>query len=830
MPAAGIVTLLHICASHCDMTRQLNALSAGSRLAPVSAPASLPAISQPSVEQWGASPPPPTSPAPAYQRYIAAVVRFKWLILAMVLLGLLGGYVATRYVKPEFDVQGKITLRDPSAEVIGNSRQRSNESYLQLFRAYTVTDSVTRKLRLYLAPQRDADSVYFRDFRLGSQFIPGTYELTIDGNKEKYRLRRTRNGDSREVESGIIGDSIGRESGMRWQPQKQLLPAKATVEFELITPREASNNLQTKLRTDAPPNTDVMNLTLRGEDNVKTEQALNEWMSVFVGYLGLIKNGGSTVNANAAQKSFSDAEARLRGARQALERFRVDVITLPSEQTVLSPGVQQTQNPVLEQFTRFRLESQNLRNDRQVLESLLRNGRLAEVDPSVATSLSSVQGPGGQALAAVITELITARQMLRAKSMTFTDEAPEIIKIKTQITNLENSTVPSLIRQMIQSLKVKEDDYNRRIAGQASEIRGIPERTIREEELRATVDREQKLVEYLASNLETQRLKELSARNEVFVQDSAIAPFKPTSNTALQIIPAGLAIGLLVGLGLAILLDLLDRRVRYPEQVASELRLDIIGAIPLVHPGRPSVEEQAQMVESFRTLRLSLRHQFTAGEPVSFTVTSTGPAEGKSFVSSNLALSFAEAGFRTVLVDGDTRRGAIQQAFGVPQKPGLVEYLQGSNSFDETVYPTSYERLSLVPCGSRHRQAPEMVTTAAMESFLDELRARFDVVIVDSPPLGAGTDAYALSTLTGGLLMVLRIGVTDRKMAVAKLETMDRLPIRPLGAVLNGIEGKGVFQYYHYLEGYNSTNAGDDDEPIAPLPRKSKSRLSGGKS
>jgi Mrp family chromosome partitioning ATPase len=179
-------------------------------------------------------------------------------------------------------------------------------------------------------------------------------------------------------------------------------------------------------------------------------------------------------------------------------------------------------------------------------------------------------------------------------------------------------------------------------------------------------------------------------------------------------------------------------------------------------------------------------------------------------------------------VDGDTRRGAIQQAFGVPQKPGLVEYLQGTSSLDETVYPTSYERLSLVPCGSRHRQAPEMVTTAAMESILDELRARFDVVIVDSPPMGAGTDSYALATLTGGLLMVLRVGVTDRKTAVAKLETMDRLPIRPLGAVLNGIESKGVFQYYHYLEGYSSTNAGDDDEPIVTMPKKSKPRIAGG--
>ena len=793
----------------------------------MSAPASLPAIPQAPLEQWGAPPPPPTA-APAYQRYLSAIGRFKWLVMAMMLLGLLGGYIATRYIKPEFDVQGKVTLRDPSAEIIGNSRLRSNESYLQVFRAYIITDSVARKLRLYLDPKRDADSVYFRDFTLGSTFVPGTYELMIDGKKEKYRLRRTRNSDSREVETGTVGDSIGRESGMRWRPMKEILPAKATVEFELITPREASNNLQKKLRADAPPNTDVMNVSLRGEDAAKTEVALNEWMALFVNYIGIYKNGGATQNANAAKQAFADATSRLKVARQAFEKFRIDVITKPSEQTVLTPGVAQTQNPVLEQFTRFRLESQNLRNDREFLEGLLKPGKLAEVDASAATNLSSLQGAGGEALRRVLEELGAARALYRAKNAFLTDSAPEVQRIRGQITNLERNVIPGLLQQQISSLRLKEDDFNRRISVQAGEIKGIPERTIREEELRAQVDQEQKLVELLATNLETQRLKENSARNEVFVQDSAVAPFKPTSNTALQIIPAGIALGLALGLGLAILLDLLDKRVRYPEQVSNDLRLDIIGAIPLVHPGRPSVEEQAQLVESFRTLRLSLRHQFTAGEPVSFTVTSTGPTEGKSFVSSNLALSFAEAGFRTVLVDGDTRRGAIQQAFGVPQKPGLVDYLQGGNTLDETVYPTSYERLSLVPCGSRHRQAPEMVTTAAMESLLDELRARFDVVIVDSPPLGAGTDAYALATLTGGLLMVLRVGVTDRKMAVAKLETMDRLPIRPLGAVLNGIEPKGVFQYYHYLEGYNSSNSGsDDDEPIAPLPRKSKPRLTG---
>jgi capsular exopolysaccharide synthesis family protein len=813
------------------MTRS-NALTASQRLTPAPvAAAPLPTAAMPQ-EPWGAPPPPTAGQTPIWQRYLAAVGRFKWLVLAMTLLGLTAGYIATRYIKPEYDIYGKITLRDPSAEVLGNSRERSNESWLQLFRAFYITDSVTRSLRLYLEPKREADSVYFREFSLAPVFYPGTYELTTDAGKANYVLRLTRKGDSREVERGRLGDSIGRTTGLRWAPKREQLPARATIEFEVMTPREASIELQKKLRADAPPNTDVMNVSLRGEDPIKTEIALNQWMKMFVALADEIKNGGVSQNANAIRASLEAASAQLNSDRRALEEFRVDAITKPTDQAVLAPGLGMTQAPVLDQYTRTRTEAQIIRNDREFLEGMLRPGRLQDVDLGIVMSLASLNGGTGEQLRGAFTQLYTIRGSYNAKRALYTDSAPDVLPLRAQLERLENQVIPSLLRQQIASLKLREEDLAGRVRRQSSELREIPTRTLREEELRTKVAMQGGIVQQLSENLEKARLAEQSRRNDVFVQDSAVAPLKPTSNTALQIIPAGIVLGLGLGLALAILLDILDKRVRYPDQVTKELDLDIIGAIPLVHPGRPSVEEQAQLVESFRTLRLSLRHQFAAGEPVSFTVTSTGPSEGKSFVASNLALSFAEAGFRTCLVDGDTRRGAIQQAFGVPQKPGLVDFLLGTASLDDIVYPTSYDRLALVPCGTRHRQAPEMVTTAAMESLLDELRARYDVVICDSPPLGAGTDGYALSTLTGGLLMVLRVGMTDRKLAVAKLQTMDRLPIRPLGAVLNGIEPKGIFQYYHYLEGYTSSNSPDDDgEPSAPLPRKGKGSkfLGGGK-
>ncbi len=163
------------------MTRS-NALTASQRLVPAPvapAPLGMPGMPQ---EQWG-PPAPPSGQTPVWQRYLAAIGRFKWLVLAMTLLGLTAGYVATRYIRPQYDIYGKITLRDPSAEVLGNQRERSNESWLQLFRAFYITDSVTRALRLYLEPKREADSVFFREFGVSPIFVPGTYELTTDASK-----------------------------------------------------------------------------------------------------------------------------------------------------------------------------------------------------------------------------------------------------------------------------------------------------------------------------------------------------------------------------------------------------------------------------------------------------------------------------------------------------------------------------------------------------------------------------------------------------------------------------------------------------------------------
>ena len=123
--------------------------------------------------------------------------------------------------------------------------------------------------------------------------------------------------------------------------------------------------------------------------------------------------------------------------------------------------------------------------------------------------------------------------------------------------------------------------------------------------------------------------------------------------------------------------------------------------------------------------------------------------------------------------------------------------------------PRGTTTLSLVPTGTLRRRSPELLTSPALGRLVADLRASYDVLIFDTPPFAAGIDGYAISAATGSLLVVLRIGQTERRMAAAKLLLVDRLPINVIGSVLNAAPAEGEYEYYGYVSGYGT----EDLEP-----------------
>jgi capsular exopolysaccharide synthesis family protein len=292
------------------------------------------------------------------------------------------------------------------------------------------------------------------------------------------------------------------------------------------------------------------------------------------------------------------------------------------------------------------------------------------------------------------------------------------------------------------------------------------------------------------------------------VLDPAVAPHRPIKNTAHRFIVVGLMAGFWISIVGVVLADRLDRRLHYPQQVTREMGLPIIGAVPRFAQRRdgPAATDVAQVVEALRTVRLNVAHAYGAmpSAPIVITITSPGPGDGKSFVAGNLARAFADAGQRTLLIDGDTRRGVLHRMLNTLRKPGLVDHLTGAAALERVVQRTDHPLLEFVGSGARQGDTPELLSSQAMAQFLAYARTAYQVVLVDSPPLGAGVDPFVLGTLTGSLLIVLRTGATDRELAASKLEGIERLPIRVLGAVLNDVEPRGVYRYYGYLTGYSA--------------------------
>jgi polysaccharide biosynthesis transport protein len=330
------------------------------------------------------------------------------------------------------------------------------------------------------------------------------------------------------------------------------------------------------------------------------------------------------------------------------------------------------------------------------------------------------------------------------------------------------------------------------------------------EEARLTerVDNAQKVADELRLEYQKAGIAEAVTVGQVEIVDHAALPAKPAGVGLPEQVALGLLLGLMLGAAGAFLAERLGSSIARRIQV-EQLGMSVLGVV--THVERDAKKKGGKsadaVIEAFRGIRLTLVNEYDTPGPIVVTVTSPGSGDGKSFVSSNLALAFAYAKQRTLLVDADLRRGALHRVLNRLRQPGLTDFLGGDASREAVLQTTSYPSLDFLASGSRRSDAPELLGSPAMADLATSLRATYDVIVLDSAPLGAGVDALALATLAGNLLMVLRLGRTDRELAEAKLEMVRRLPLRLLGAVLNDVrDGSEYRAYAYYMDGYALTN------------------------
>ena len=381
----------------------------------------------------------------------------------------------------------------------------------------------------------------------------------------------------------------------------------------------------------------------------------------------------------------------------------------------------------------------------------------------------------------------------------------------------------AFVREQISAAQVQITDTQTEI----DRLSGLPTRTsTQEQQLQALQGRITSLRQSYASLLGLSG----SSANLLTVVEPATPPAQPSSpRVLLNTLLAALA-GLLLALGIAFTMEYLDDTVKSSEDVEAATGLATLGTVLKMKgdKGRSEIYHLAALLyprgpaaEAYRTLRTNLEFA-SVDEPVrTLLVTSSIPGEGKTTTSSNLAVAFAQAGRTVILVDVDLRKPGIHKLFDLPNTSGLTSLLRTDDvSVDDVAQVTEEERLRVVTTGPLPPNPAELLGSHRMQTILERLVAAADLVIVDSPPLQAVTDAAILASITDGTLLVIDAGRTRRAAAGHGREALAKSGARVLGAALNRLSqrGHGDYVYYDYYGAYGAEAAAKAGQKGAAKP------------
>lgn len=317
-----------------------------------------------------------------------------------------------------------------------------------------------------------------------------------------------------------------------------------------------------------------------------------------------------------------------------------------------------------------------------------------------------------------------------------------------------------------------------------------------------------------------------TAANKLTVIEPAVAATDPASPKPLVNLLAAIVVGLLAGIGLAFVRDQLDDSMKTPEQVSSVLGLATLASIARmeglserdpIYRLTVAVFPRSSAAESFRMLRTNLEFASVDHPLKLIAVTSAVPGEGKTLVAANLAVAFAQAGYETILVDADLRKSETHTLFGLTNTTGLTTLLRSADaSLDDVLQATVEPRLRLLASGPHPPNPAELLGSKAMARIIAQLRTAAEIIIFDTPPLQAVTDAAVLGASLDGTVLVAHAGRTGRVAARSALDALKRVDTHVLGVTLN-LAGKQAIHAYGY---YGAPGPGSptetDESPADP--------------
>lgn len=573
-----------------------------------------------------------------------------------------------------------------------------------------------------------------------------------------------------------------------------------------------------KLKVSRPPNTYLLLVSYRSPNPQLAADVANSIAQSYLEHTYNIRIRSSASVATFMEKQIEELRAKMERSSQAQAQFERELNVInPEEKT----------NILSARLLQLNTEFTNAQADRVRKEAAFNSSRGGTIEAALVSSQ-------GEALKKLTERFNDTQERFAEARSHYGANHPEYRKLAAQLAELQrqlDSTRGNIGRRIeieYREALNRESMLDKAVKETKAEFDRLNARSFEYQSLKREAEADKKLYEELVRKIKEAGINAGFQNSAIRIADLARPPIKPVFPNVRLNLALAFLFSTLVAVGVALTSDALDNTLRDSEQVSRTLKTEVVGSLPMVKAWRGRIGPAANGIrstalvrspgaeqavngfdEAIRTLRNSILLSDFDRSMKSLLVTSAAPGEGKSTTAAHLALSHAEQGHRTLLIDGDLRRPSVHRRFNVPGSLGLSNVLVAEIPWREALIKLEHPaELHILAAGPPSRRASDLIGRGLVE-LLEEASLEYDMVVLDAPPMLGFAEPLQMATAVDGVLVVARAGETPRTAVASVLGTLGRLRAKVVGLVLNEVHSetsRGYYYYGNYRKYYGATN------------------------